>query len=101
MRNHIVAKVAKSVYKTCAKASIFCGLLVHKVGTVQRITWHLSIGLTLNHIRAVRNTRVQAPKFATVVHTQSPTKLVHLTDTIPYLYTLYTPPITTTTNIFI
>jgi hypothetical protein len=95
-----LAKIPKSVQKTCAYVGKIWGLLVHKPGTQTSITRHLSIALLLNPHTGVRKSPDQAVSKPGLTHTLSPTIFGQITDVLTDLYTLSTPPITTTTNIF-
>jgi hypothetical protein len=95
-----IAKVSKSVQKTCAYVDKIWGLLVHKQRTETSITRHLSIVLLVSPYMGVCKHPEQTASKPALTHTLSPTIFSQITDMLSDLYTLSTPPITTTTNIF-
>jgi hypothetical protein len=86
---------------TCALLNNFCVQVQEKSRLSRRITLGFYTGFSLHRDEHVRKPCDKAPGLPLVSHSPSTAIFRPVTDIITVLSTLSTPPITTTTNIFI
>jgi hypothetical protein len=95
-----LAEIHKKYSGTCVLVGKFCVQLRDNRPDQWSINQQLSIGLRNASHRHVGKSGYKALMLSTFTHSQSPAFFRLPTDTLSYLSTLSTSPITTTTNIF-